>query len=187
MFEQHSATCQVDADIRLELVDIHHAPALFALTDANRQHLRRWLPWLDATTSPDDTRNFIAQARQKRADNGGYEACIVYQGQLAGMIGQRSINWPNRTTEIGYWLSAALQGRGIMTRACRALVACSFESQHLNRVQIRCALANRHSRAIPERLGFQQEGTLRESAWLYDHFVDVVIYSMLRREWPARL
>ncbi len=71
-----------------------------------------------------------------------------------------------------------------MTRACRALVDYAFAKLQLNRVEIRCATGNLRSQAIPERLGFTREGTLREGEWLYDHFVDLIVYSMLAREWP---
>jgi ribosomal-protein-serine acetyltransferase len=51
------------------------------------------------------------------------------------------------------------------------------------RLEIRCATHNHTTRAIPERLGFRQEGIARRAEWLYDHFVDLVVYSMLAVEW----
>ncbi len=56
----------------------------------------------------------------------------------------------------------------------------------LNRVEIRCAVGNQKSQAIPKRLGFVQEGVLRDAEWLYDHFVDHLVYAMLARDWVAR-
>jgi ribosomal-protein-serine acetyltransferase len=110
---------------------------------------------------------------------------IWYRGQIAGTIGQHDINRADRSTELGYWLGAEFQGRGIMTRACRALVTASFTTLHLNRVQIRCAVGNERSSAIPRRLGFHYEGTLRQCQRLYDRFVDLEIYGMLAAEWSA--
>jgi ribosomal-protein-serine acetyltransferase len=69
-----------------------------------------------------------------------------------------------------------------MTAACRAVVRHAFAEMHLQRVVIRCAVENRRSRAIPERLGFKLEGVEREAEWLYDHFVDLAVYSLLERE-----
>ena len=51
---------------------------------------------------------------------------------------------------------------------------------------IHCAVGNRRSRAIPERLGFTQEGIARDAEWLYDHYVDLVTYSLLAPEWSKR-
>jgi ribosomal-protein-serine acetyltransferase len=53
-------------------------------------------------------------------------------------------------------------------------------------VEIGCAPGNRKSCAIPERLGFTREGVLRQREWLYDHFVDHVVYGILAEEWRAR-
>jgi len=73
-----------------------------------------------------------------------------------------------------------------MTKACIAMIHHIFNDLHLNRVEIRCAVLNSKSRAIPERLGFSQEGTIREAEWLYDHFVDHIVYSLLAREWKMQ-
>ena len=48
---------------------------------------------------------------------------------------------------------------------------------------LHCASGNLKSRSVAERLGFVQEGILREAEWLYDHYVDLVVYSMLKRTW----
>ncbi|MBM3779592.1 MAG: GNAT family N-acetyltransferase [Acidimicrobiia bacterium] len=169
--------------ITLELLDLRHAEELFALTDANRSHLRVWLPWVDRTRSADDTREFIRQTQRQWAENNGFQAAILEHGAIIGVIGLHGVNWANRSTSIGYWLSGRAQGRGVMTTACRAFTRHAFEALSLNRVEIRCATENGRSRAIPERLRFTSEGTLREAEWLYDHFVDHVVYGMLASEW----
>ena len=53
----------------------------------------------------------------------------------------------------------------------------------LNRIEIRCATQNVRSRAIPERLGFKEEGLIRDAEWLYDHYVDHIVYGMLESDW----
>lgn len=95
------------------------------------------------------------------------------------------IDWDNRRTSIGYWLAESAQGKGLMTKATRSLVNVVFSHYQLNRVEIRAAPENRKSRLIPERLGCIMEGQIRDAEWLYDHFVDHVIYSMLASEWDV--
>ncbi|HEX8685562.1 MAG TPA: GNAT family protein, partial [Pyrinomonadaceae bacterium] len=116
----------------------------------------------------------------------GFATLIFSGGRVAGSIGYNNIDWANRKTDIGYWLGAAYQGRGLMTRSCRALVGHAFGELRLNRVEIYCAVANVRSRRIPERLGFAQEGTHRQAEWVHDHFKDLVSYSMLAAEWKEK-
>ncbi len=176
----------VDAELELRILEEWDAQELFSLIDRNRAYLRQWLPWVDYETAVEDSRSFVRRSLQSYLDNEGFTMGIRFWGQLAGVIGYHPVNWPNRKVEIGYWLGADFQGKGIMTRACYAVVQYAFEKLLLNRVTILCATGNLRSRAIPERLGFTQEGTMREAEWLYDHFVDLVVYSMLAREWTGK-
>lgn len=59
----------------------------------------------------------------------------------------------------------------------------SFSHLKLNKVEIRAAIENKKSRSIPERLGFVNEGSIRQAEWLYDHFVDQIVYGILAIEW----
>jgi len=65
----------------------------------------------------------------------------------------------------------------------RALINYSFTELGLNRLVIMAAVENAKSRAIPERLGFTPEGVCRQYEWLYDHFVDSSMYSLVASEW----
>lgn len=174
---------RVDGKTALTQVALQDADALFALTDASRDYLREWLPWVDATRSVDNTHNFIRTCLEQHARNNGFHCCIWYDNRLAGVVGFLYADWINRKTELGYWLGPAFQGLGIMTKCCRSLVAYAFEVLEMNRVEIHVAVENHKSRAIPERLGFVQEGVIRDAEWLYDHYVDNAVYGMLRRDW----
>lgn len=163
-----------------------HAEELFALVAANRAYLRAWLPWVDDMRTADNSRDFIARMAREYAEGGNPTAVIRYRDRLAGVIGIHTINWNDRKTSIGYWLGEAFQGQGLMTRACRAMVEHALVTERLNRVEIHAATGNTRSRAIPERLGFTHEGCLRQAQWLYDHFVDLELYAMLREEWETK-
>ena len=101
------------------------------------------------------------------------------------MVGYHPIDWPNRSVEIGYWIAADFQGRGLVTRASHFLVDYAFNQLELNRVVIRCAEGNSRSAVIPKRLGFTQEGVFRQQQAHYNQFVDLIVFSMLAEEWAG--
>jgi len=174
----------VTDDIHLRLLDETDSHELYELIEANRAHLARWLPWAEGQTLG-DTLDFIRRTRSQLSDNDGFQAAIVLREDIVGVIGYHAIDWPNRSTRIGYWLDERHQGRGTMTAAVRMLVDHALSVWRLERVEIRAAVDNRRSRAIPERLGFRQERTLRQAETVGSRRLDSVIYSMLEADWRA--
>jgi ribosomal-protein-serine acetyltransferase len=161
------------------------ADTLFCAVDGNRARLREWLDWVDTITSVDDQRADI-EAMQGRADRDeGFLLGLWEDGQLRGAIGLDYLDHRNRATQIGYWLTKEAEGRGLMTRACRALLAHLFDELHLHRVVIHCGTGNTRSAAIPRRLGFKLEGRERESGWLNDRWIDTLLWAILEDEWRA--
>lgn len=172
----------VDEEVELRLPRRADAKLQYQLVDRNRAYLRQWLAWVDGTTSAEIMEEVIVTTLKQAEKNQAIRAGIWYKDELVGIIGHHHIDWNNRHTSIGYWLSQDYTGKGIMTRACEALVNFSLRDLGLHRVEIRCAEENVNSRAIPERLGFIKEGLLREVEWLHDHYVDHVVYSKLSGE-----
>jgi ribosomal-protein-serine acetyltransferase len=181
MFER-----RIDGEVSLALLEERHAAGLFDLIESNRAYLRRWLPWLDANTRPEHTAAFVQASLRQFAARDGLACGIRYQGALVGVTGLHRIDWANRRTSIGYWIAEGYEGKGIVTRAVSGLAAYAFDDLGLNHVEVACAVGNIRSCAIAERLGFVREGVLRQREWLYDRFVDHVVYGMLAAEWAAR-
>lgn len=174
---------QVNDDIQLRVLENRNAKELYKLIDNNRLYLREWLPWVGATTSVDAIKGFVKSSRKQLTDNNGFQAGIYYKGEITGSIGLHGIDWNNKKTTIGYWLAEGYQGQGIMTQSCRAIINYVIKDLGLNRVEIRAAEFNKKSRAVPERLGFKLEGTVRQAEWLYDHYVNHAVYGILAEEW----
>lgn len=169
-------------DLHLDLLEERHAGIVSALVKQDREYLREWLAWADSTNSEDDTRTFIRKALEQFAANTGFSAGLWEQERFAGVITLHRVDWLNRRAEIGYWLGREFQGRGLMTDACRAVTRHALAELELNRVEIRCAVNNSKSKAIPRRLGYAFEGTLREAEHLRGRFLDMEIYAMLRKD-----
>ena len=176
---------RIDDDTMLRIYEERHAQEVAEMVDQNRAYLRKWLPWVDNSRTVEDSRAFIRGSLQQFAQNEGLQLGIWYRGKLAGGIGYHFIDWVDRKVEIGYWLGESFQGKGLVTKACRTLITYAFTELGLNKVEIHCATENIRSCAIPKRLGFTQEGILREAQWLYDHYVNMVIYGLLVREWQS--
>ena len=177
--------CPVDADIEIRLFEPEHIPQMFAAVERNRQHLRRWLPWVDRTLTPEDIRGFVEQTLAAFERGEELHAGVWIGGTLAGAVGHHRIDAASRNTSIGYWLDSAAEGKGIMTRCCRAMLRYLFAERGLHRVEIRCATGNTRSCAIPARLGFTREGVLREAEWVNDRYFDLVVWSMLEQDYFA--
>lgn len=174
---------QVNAEIELKMMGHKDHQALFELIDRNRSYLRKWLPWVDENKTPAHSEQFITNAFENHANRTSLSAGIFYHGELVGVIGFNTYDWRNRIGTIGYWLGEEFQGKGIMTRATRALIDYGLGELDLNRLQLFAAVKNRSSRAIAERLGFTKEGIICEHEWLGDRFVDHVLYRLLKSEW----
>lgn len=179
-------TISVDKELQLGFLEEPHAGPLFNLIDSNRIHLRQWLPWVDSMKTPEDTRAYILRCKQQFEEGTDYGFCILYQNMMAGRIGLHHINQQNKIGEIGYWLADGLQGNGIVTRCCTALMDFGFTQLSLNRIVIKCAVGNDRSRAIAEKLNFKQEGILRQAEWVNGKFLDLYQYSILKEEWAKQ-
>jgi ribosomal-protein-serine acetyltransferase len=171
--------------VELRLLEERHAEKVYATVDRNRVHLRRWMPWVDSSQSANDVRAFIGRSLKRFTEHGYFQAAIWEGDEVAGVIGFHDPNEINHCISLGYWLDEKRQGRGIMTRATAALVDYALIERGLNRVEIRAARENVRSRAIPVRLGFKEEGLIRQDEFLYDHYKDSVVYGMLASEWKV--
>jgi ribosomal-protein-serine acetyltransferase len=168
--------------LRINLSIPQYAEELFALTDRNRLFLRQWLPWLDYTRTADDTGKFLEQQIQRFSRGESLHVTIFSEGVIAGVAGFNSLDRTNGIGYIGYWLGEEFTGKGIMTRVVRDLVEVGASYYSLQKIDIRCATDNSRSRAIPQRLGFSHEGTLRRAERVYDQWLDHEVYALLIQE-----
>jgi len=156
---------------------------LFELIDANRDRLRPWMIWEPTTRSPADARDFIKRSLASETDR---EANGIWiDGRLVGSIGL-SVDLYANSGEIGYWLGAGYEGRGIVTRACARFFDFGFDDLGLHRMELCAAVENDRSRAVARRLGMTEEGLARHGSRVHDGYLDLVLYGILEDEWRAR-
>lgn len=176
---------QVDANISLEFLEEIHAGSLLNLVNANRTYLREWLPWVDHMQTIGNFKQYITDSIKQAAEKTDFGYAIIINENMAGRMGIHRINRQNKIGEIGYWLADNQQGKGIITKCCKALINYGFTVLQLNRIEIKCAVNNEKSKAIAEKLHFKQEGILKQAEWLNGKFIDLYLYALLKDEWKS--
>lgn len=137
--------------------------AVYDLVLKNHDRLIPWMPWAKEP-SIERTAEFVANAAEAWQARKDLAMAIFERGEnrLVGAGGLHRINWTARTFEIGYWIDGDYEGKGLVTEMSLALTRFCFEKLEARRVEIRCDPRNRRSAAVPQRLGFEHEGTLRK-------------------------
>lgn len=151
----------------------------------SQNELKQWLPW--AVDIPDEAGYEALMQEWQQVFKAGKELPMLMfekaNGALVGAIGMHAIDWDVPKFEIGYWVRTALTGNGYMTEAVEAVTTFAFAQLGAERVEIRCDAENQRSAAIPRRLGFVHEGTLRAESrhHLSNKLRDTMIFAKVRR------
>lgn len=170
---------QVSDGIVLYPLSVDDIFKIFNTLNDEREYMREWLPFVDATHAVEDTANFVNHVLQTEDK----QFTIYYEDKFVGLVGFKDTDRTNKKTEIGYWLSQFAQGKGIMMKSVLRLLELAFTEMDINRIQIKVAVDNHKSRRIPEKLGFQIEGVERDGELLVDGaFTNIAVYSLLKKE-----
>jgi RimJ/RimL family protein N-acetyltransferase len=163
------------------------AERLRAALDASDAHLRPWIPFMrDEPRSLEETTRWLRRHRAQFDLDEEYrygvfsrdEEQLLGEAMLLGRSGPGSL-------EIGYWIDVRHVGHGYATEAAAVMTRVGFEIQNVARVEIHCAPENEGSAAIPRRLGFTHESTLKERLENNDGgFDDLMVWSMFAADYP---
>jgi RimJ/RimL family protein N-acetyltransferase len=162
------------------------APLLKDAVDSSIDHLLPWMPW--AAHEPQSLEEKVSLLRQFRGnfDLGQdfvYGMFTLDEKQAVGGTGLHT-RIGDDAFEIGYWLRASRAGEGLATESTAALTRIAFELTEVDRVEIRCEPGNERSRAIPHKLGYTEEATLRRRLRNPEPR-DVVVYSLFRGDFAS--
>ncbi|REG84305.1 GNAT family N-acetyltransferase [Marinomonas pollencensis] len=117
------------------------------------------------------------------ADGKSLVCAIFYNDTLVGNISFNSIDYDLKRVDIGYWLSANYQGKGIVSKCVTKLITMAFTDLNMEKVQISAALNNQPSRQVCERLGFKLEGVITRAEKVNGRVLDHAIYGLSRADW----
>ena len=174
---------RVDKSLLIRSWEGDDASELFELVEKNREILKKWLHWIPEVKTEKDSKKFIVDSKKDYEKLEAFEMGLWENGKLIGCLGIHGVDKQNRKASLGYWLSKDSQGKGIMTKSLRRLVRFGFEELDLNRIDLLAGAGNAKSRAIAKRLGFSEEGILRDYEYVEQHFINLVVYSFLSKEY----
>ncbi|MDX8345165.1 GNAT family protein [Rossellomorea sp. YZS02] len=139
--------------------------------------------------SPIDSKDVavsMVENYEKHLESGGPMRFAIVEKQADKMIGTcgfHAISKAYKRCEIGYDLTPDQWGKGIMGEALSPLISYLFSDKGMNRVGAVIVPYNKASSRVVEKLGFKQEGLLREYILQDGHAYDANMYSLLKKEW----
>lgn len=140
------------------------AAALHAAIEISRAHLAPWLPGFDRERSIDEIRESIRRSQAQWAQRESFSmGLFLHDCTLIGDLRLRPTNWQIPAFDIAYWLRPDALGHGYIREAVWLLTSVAFDRLHARRVAISCEPRNERSTNVPQRLGYQLEGRLRNS------------------------
>jgi len=109
-----------------------------------------------------------------------YHWCIEYNGSAVGDIMVCKWNQDDSWCELGYCLSPALWGRGLMTEALGCVCDYLLYQVGFHRIQLKHEAENTASGRVMQKCGFRYEGTLRHAKRSRNgEWKDICCYSLL--------
>jgi RimJ/RimL family protein N-acetyltransferase len=151
------------------------------------EHLLPWMPWAADEPKPLETR--VEHLRQFRSkfDTGQDFVYGIFNPQETRLMGGTGLHTRigGEALEIGYWIHKDFINHGYATETSAALTKVAFEVSKVNRVEIHCAIENVRSAAVPRKLGYTLDGTLRRRGFASGRAVDQMVWSMFANEYPS--
>lgn len=147
------------------------------------EEVTRFYAW-ETFTDPEQARTLLAQTLEQRERREALRWGIAPKGQadIIGTCGFTRWNRADSWAMVGYDLARSFWGQGLMTEALRALLRFGFEDMQARRLEATVMAGNLASIRVLQKLGFQQEGVLRERFLRTGVPRDVLMFALLKRE-----
>ena len=159
-----------------------------ALVDvfSDRVMMRYWSS--AAMTERAEAEALLARIQRQFADKFGFQWGIERKddGRILGTCTLFNVHVGNMRAEVGYCLASAYWKQGYMREALTALFDHAFGPMKLRRLEADVDPRNVNSMGVLARLGFSQEGLLRERWNVNGEIQDTAFHGLLAREWQER-
>lgn len=163
------------------------APLLAESVSESLEHLRPWMPWVYAEPEPMEAKVERLKRFRGMFDFGQNFVYGIFNPEGTKLLGGTGLHprLGEHELEIGYWIHRDYINRGLVTESTMALVKVAFEIVCVHRLEIHCDPGNVASAAIPRKLGFTHEGTLRAKTPFLERWSDSMIWGLLEDEYRS--
>ena len=103
-------------------------------------------------------------------------------GQTIGYVQLSRIDYKNRSVEIGIHIGPEGQGKGYGRDAFHTLMRFAFREMNMHRVYLQVSDFNSRAVALYEKMGFREDGRLRDAVFQDGRYHDVIVMSILESE-----
>ena len=150
------------------------------------EHLRPWMVWAHSEPEPVDEKLKLLKRWRGNFDLGQDFAYGIFSPDESKLLGSTGLHTRlgESELEIGYWIHKDYIKQGLVTESTAALIRVAFEIIQVHRIEIHCDPRNLASAAVPRKLGFDHEGTLRAKIRFLDSWRDLMIWGLLEGEYP---
>ncbi len=134
-------------------------------------------------TSYDDIKNLTELHQYPENMPTTMQFKIESQGKIIGEISLKNIRWFNRKAELSIFIAKEYRGRKLGHRAVNMILDYAFEKMNLHRLEAEVLAFNEQVTGMLKKLGFKEEGRLREAKYYNGKYYDIIRFGLLRREY----
>lgn len=124
--------------------------------------------WYDSFSAVGDTYDFAIEALDSK--------------EYIGNCGMNTVDWKNSVVEVGIFLGKQYLNKGYGTDAMQVLVSFIFNQMNINKVKLHVYSFNERAKRCYEKVGFKEEGRLRQEIFRDGSYHDIICMGILRDE-----
>jgi RimJ/RimL family protein N-acetyltransferase len=175
------------AGLRLRPYRAEDAAALYAAVRESIDVVGRWLPWCHAGYSMDDAATWISRCADgwRTGEHFAFAVFDSRSDEFIGAAGSNQRNRPHNFMNLGYWVRASRQRRGVAVRASALVGAFGFRQVGLTRIDILVEVDNVASRRVAEVMGASFEAIARNRLQARGKATDAAVYSLTPSDFDA--
>lgn len=172
---------------KLDRLENLHFEEFFDLIENNKERIKKTFPvTVSNCINLKTTEEFILKNTQIENEKAGYYFYVrnIENNKLIGYLGIKKIDYHISKCELFYFIDAAFEGKGIISKSVSEVIDFCFDNLKINKIFICTSKVNYGSQQIALKNGFTLEGTLREEFKNFEGILeDINYYGLLKSDY----